>query len=107
MALFPALLLAACGSDSQPKTESTATLPPAHVDPATAGTISGRILFKGDAPAMPVIDMSSNPQCERQHRTPQKAETVVVNANGTLRNVFVWIKSGLDPARWPAPAQAA
>ena len=26
---------------------------------------------------MPAIDMSSNPQCERQHHTPQKAEVVV------------------------------
>jgi hypothetical protein len=77
------------------------------VDAATAGAITGRVLFKGDAPAMPVIDMSSNPQCERQHRTPQKAETVVVNPNGTLKNVFVWIKSGLAPARWPPPATAA
>lgn len=77
------------------------------MDPATAGTITGRILFKGDAPVMPVIDMSSNPQCERQHHTPQKAETVVVNANGTLRDVFVWIKDGLTPAQWPAPGQAA
>jgi plastocyanin len=107
MAVFPALLLSACGSGSQPEAESTANLPPAHVDPASAGAISGRILFKGEAPIMPVIDMSSNPQCERQHHTPQKAETVVVNANGTLRNVFVWIKNGLAPARWPGPAQAA
>jgi len=79
----------------------------ARVDPATAGSISGRVVFKGDAPAMPVIDMSSNPQCERQHRVPEKAETVIVNSNGTLKNVFVWIKSGLAPARWPAPQTAA
>jgi hypothetical protein len=101
-------LLTACGAGSQPQSSpATAALPLAHVDPATAGTISGRILFKGDAPAMPVIDMSSNPQCERQHRTPRKAETVVVNTNGTLGNVFVWIKDGLAPAQWPFPAQPA
>jgi hypothetical protein len=107
MAAFAALMLAACGTAPQPQPASTASLPPAHVDPATAGAISGRIVFKGDAPPMPVIDMSSNPQCERQHHTPQKAETVIVNANGTLRNVFVWIKDGLAPAQWPVPAQAA
>jgi plastocyanin len=105
--LLPALLLAACGSGPQPKAESDATLPAANVDPVTAGTISGRILFKGDAPAMPVIDMSSNPQCERQHHAPQRAETVIVNSNGTLKNVFVWIKSGLAPARWTPPSTPA
>jgi plastocyanin len=107
LVLLSALLLAACGSGPQPKAESEATLPAAHVDPATAGSISGRILFKGDAPVMPVIDMSSNPQCERQHHSPQKAETVVVNSNGTLKNVFVWIKSGLVPARWEPPSTPA
>lgn len=56
---------------------------------------------------MPVIDFSSNPQCERQHKTPQKAETVMVNKNGTLRNVFVWIKDGLPEARWTPPAAPA
>ena len=100
------LFLAACGSVTQPKTED-ASLPPAHVDPLTAGVISGRVLFQGEAPVMPVIDMSSNPQCERQHLTPQKAEVVVVNSNGTLRNVFVWIKHGLPRARWTPPAESA
>jgi plastocyanin len=101
------LLLAACGGGQQTRTETQASLPEAHIDSATAGTITGKVLFKGDAPAMPVIDMSSNPQCERQHHTPQKAEVVVVNANGTLKNVFVWIKAGLPPARWSPPAEAA
>ena len=87
--------------------ETGTSLPPAHVDPSTAGVISGRVLFQGEAPVMPVIDMSSNPQCERQHHTPQKAEAVVVNSNGTLRNVFVWIKDGLPRARWTPPAESA
>jgi plastocyanin len=103
----PLLFLAACGSSTRPATEAEAVLPVAHVDPATAGSISGRVLFEGDPPVMPVIDMSSNPQCERQHHTPQKAETVIVNANGTLRNVFVWIKDGLPAARWTPPAESA
>jgi plastocyanin len=97
--------LAACGGGPQPKSEQTSNLSEAHVDPGTAGTITGRVMFHGEAPVMPVIDMSSNPQCERQHRTPQKAETVIVNANGTLRNVFVWIRDGLPRARWTAPAE--
>jgi plastocyanin len=103
----PLLFLAACGSPTQPKSATEVSLPPAHVDEATAGTISGKVRFTGDAPVMPVIDFSSNPQCERQHRTPQKAETVVVNNNKTLRNVFVWIKDGLPPARWTPPAEPA
>ncbi len=56
---------------------------------------------------MPTIDMSSNPQCERQHHTPARAETVIVNPNGTLRNVFVHIKDGLPAAHWAPPATSA
>jgi len=100
------LLLAACGSSTQPQT-ATPSLPEAHVDPATAGSISGRVLFTGTPPAMPAIDMSSNPDCDRQHKTPAKAETVVVNKNGTLRYAFVWIRDGLPPAHWTPPAETA
>jgi plastocyanin len=101
------LLLAACASGPKPPAESDASLPSAHVDPATAGSITGKVLFRGDVPFMPVIDMSSNPQCERQHHAPQRAETVIVNSNGALRNVFVWIKTGLAPARWTPPSTPA
>lgn len=107
MIAAPLVLLAACGGSSQPKTESEARLPMAHVDPAIAGTISGRVTFVGTPPVMPGIDMSSNPQCERQHKTPAKAETVVVGPGGGLQNVFVWIKDGLPKARWTPPAEAA
>jgi hypothetical protein len=100
----PLLLLTACGS-TQPKPE--ANLPVAQVDPATTGSISGRVLFHGDPPIMPAIDMGSNPNCEKQHKTPQKAETVVVNSNGTLRYTFVWIKDGLPKARWTPPSEPA
>jgi plastocyanin len=101
------LFLGACGNSTQPKPEAETALPAAHVDGATAGTITGRVAFEGDAPVMPAIDFSSNPQCERQHKMPQKAETVVVNRNKTLRNVFVWIKDGLPKARWTPPTEAA
>ena len=54
---------------------------------------------------MQTIDMSSNPNCEQQHKTPVKAQTVVVNKDGSLRNAFVWIKDGLAPGHWSPPAE--
>lgn len=98
-------MLSGCGSNPAPQTQTKAALPEAHVDPATAGTISGKILFQGAKPVMPTIDMSSNPSCERQQKTPAKAETVVVNPNGTLRYAYVRIKDGLAPAHWAPPAE--
>lgn len=109
-AVLPLFLLASCGGGPQPKTEIS-SLPDAQVNAATAGSITGKVFFRGEAPVMPVIDMSSNPQCERRHqnsqKAPQRAQVVVVNTNGTLKNVFVWIKGGLAPARWAPPAIAA
>lgn len=101
------LLLAGCGGSSQNAPVASASLPEAHVDPATAGTISGKVAFTGPAPVMPAIDMSSNPNCEREHKHPEKAEVVVVNSNKTLRNVFIWIKDGLPASHWTPPAEAA
>jgi plastocyanin len=101
------LLLAACGGSTPLKQAESANLPVAQVDPATVGSISGRVVFQGSAPVMPEIDMASNPNCEKQHKTPQRAQTVIVNPNGTLKNTFVWIKDGLPKARWVPPAQAA
>ena len=106
LAVFAALLLAACGGAEAPaKPGAEAPLPLAQVDPATAGTVTGKVTFAGPAPVMPAIDMASNPNCERQHKTPLKAETAVVNPNGTLRYVFIWIKDGLPKARWNPPAE--
>ena len=96
--VFP-LLVCSCGSS--PKSEPA--VPFASIDPATAGTISGKVLFTGDKPVMPAIDMSANPMCERQHKTPQTAETAIINSNGTIRYAFVWIKEGLPQARWAPP----
>ena len=56
---------------------------------------------------MPVLDMSANPSCERLNKKPRHTEEVIVNPNGSLRNTFVYIKSGLAPGRWEAPAGVA
>lgn len=106
-AVLPFILLAGCSSGEKPAVEgkTQASLPEGKVDPATAGSISGRVLFAGAAPVMPLIDMSSNPSCERQHKAPVRAETIVVNSNHTLRNAFVHIKDGLPAAHWSPPAE--
>ncbi len=77
---------------------------PFPVDTATAARITGTVRFEGSAPAMPVIDMSEEPACRDKYPEPPRAQTVVVNPNGTLKNVFVYVKSGLDTTlRFPVP----
>ena len=96
-----ALLVCACSHSPGPEQETA--LPLATIDEANGATITGKVLLTGEKPVMPALDMSANPMCERQHPTPQHAETVVVNPNGTIRYAFVWIKDGLPKARYAPP----
>jgi plastocyanin len=106
-ALLLALTAAACGGGSQ-QSESNAPPPPSvsPVDPATAGTISGRIAFEGPAPQAQEIRMDSDPNCASQ-APGATDETVVVGTNGTLQNVFVYVKDGLGNLRFPVPSTPA
>jgi plastocyanin len=47
--------------------------------------------------------MDATPACARQHEKAQLSEEVIVNDNGTLRNVFVYVKAGLPAGQWPVP----
>ncbi len=98
--LFLAILLldlATCTKPEPPPAPKPAA-PPAYfkVDPATSGTLSGTIQFTGKRPAAAPIDMSQDQDCARLQAAQHKAdESLVVNANGTLANVFVYLKAGL------------
>ena len=70
------------------------------------GTISGKVKFTGAKPVMPKIDMTEEPKCKAKYTAaPPTDEAVIVNANGTLADVFVYVKSGF-PASYTAPAPA-
>ncbi len=73
--------------------------------PAQGGaTITGKVKFTGAKPTNPVIDMSEEPKCKAKYSAPPREETVEVNANGTLANVFVYVKSGPPAnAKYPTP----
>ena len=108
-----AMILAGCGGGGDTKeaeskkaeeTKSAAAPAPA-ADDANAATVTGKVSFAGDKPAMKNIDMSANPACARAHTGgPQKSEGVVVNDNGTVRYAFVWVKAGVPDRQWPAAA---
>jgi hypothetical protein len=103
-----AMFVAGCGGSKAPETAKEEAAAPAAsapaVDDANAATVTGKVSFAGDKPSMKNIDMSANPACARAHAgAPQKSEEVVVNANGTLKNVFVWVKAGVPDRQWPAP----
>ncbi len=73
------------------------------VDAATAGNIAGSVVFEGTAPSMDAIDMSSESVCAAKHASTPMIQEVVVNGNGTLANVFVYVKEGLESLQFPTP----
>jgi Carboxypeptidase regulatory-like domain len=105
-----ALLLVSCGgskeAESKKEEAAPATAPAAAaVDDASAATVTGKVSFSGDKPTAKNIDMSATPACARAHAGgPPKSEEVVINGNGTLKNVFVWVKAGVPDKQWPVPA---
>jgi carboxypeptidase family protein len=67
------------------------------------GSVTGKVKFTGTKPVNPKIDMGEEPKCKAKYQGTPTEETVVVNPNGTLANVFVYVKSGL-PASYKAPS---
>ncbi len=115
MILLGTLAAAACGKsgENQAAGGAPAAAPAAAAAPTefpvkadSQATISGRIAFTGAKPAPARIDMSDEATCKNKHAQGAFAEDVVVNSNNTLKNVFVYVKSGL-PAnmRFPVPTE--
>jgi len=103
-----ALILGACGNKQesgtgQQQSSATAQSAPNPVDMATAANITGTVKFSGTAPKAQKIAMDADAYCKTQHTTPVMTEDVVVNPNGTLKFVYVYVKSGLGDKKFPAP----
>jgi len=95
------LALAACGTTQESAAPAAAI--PNPVDPATAASISGAVLFEGTAPPAQPINMRSDPACAAAGEGAT-FEVISVGENGGLGNVFVYVKDGLGDLRFPVPA---
>ena len=72
---------------------------------AGTGQITGRVRFEGTKPALAPIDMSKDPVCAARNKAPVYVQDGEVNANGTLPNVFVYVKSGAENYSGAPPAR--
>ncbi len=63
---------------------------------AQNATIKGVVKFKGEAPKPRLISMKADRQCDAIHGGKAvTAEDFVINQNGTLKWVFVYVKEGV------------
>ena len=92
---------AACGG----RKETPAAPPPnaKRVDAATAGTVTGRVLFSGTVPAASPISAASDKVCADENPGGIAPEQYVVSGGG-LENVFVYVKEGLDGYYFDVPS---
>ncbi len=96
------------GGESETVSSAPATSAPAAsaVDPATAGTLTGTATLEGTAPDQKAIQMAADPVCAKLHSAPVMTQFVVANDDGTLANVFVHVKGGLEGRSFPTPSEA-
>lgn len=79
-------------------------VPVFHVDPLTAGSLSGTIRYSGKKPHPAIIDMSEDPACVEAHRGRALDESLQVSPNGALANTFIYVKGGLEGKRFEVPS---
>jgi len=82
---------------------STEEAAPAPIEPLGTASISGSVAFTGEAPARKRV--RQDPECDELNPEPVQTEAVIVNENGSLRNVFVYVKEGLEGHSFPVPSE--
>jgi len=104
-AIAAIFLFSACGGGSSSDTPAATSEPAATADttPLGSASISGAVSFTGTAPDRNSIRL--NRECNALHENPVLNESVVVNDNGTLANVFVYVKEGLGEYNYAVPAE--
>lgn len=106
--ILAAAALVGCGGGGDTKTA-------AEKQPASAeavwkptgdeGSITGKVAFSGAAPKVKALQMDADAVCSAKHSEPVYPEAVVANKNGTLRNVFVYVKTGLEGKNFAVPSE--
>ncbi|MEB2360738.1 MAG: carboxypeptidase regulatory-like domain-containing protein [Bryobacterales bacterium] len=101
------LVTSGCGGTEEQKGETAeeTTAPGGAVWTPTGdeGTLTGKVAFQGQAPKFRAIAMDADAVCAAKHSKPVYPEAVIVNSNGTLRNVFVYVKTGLEDKNFAVP----
>lgn len=70
---------------------------------AYAANITGKAVFEGATLESAKVNFSADPNCAALHPDGLLSEEVTVNSNGTLKNVFVYVKEGLEGKTFTPP----
>ena len=101
LALVLAGLVAACSKHGLPPERGPAT----PLDPATAGSIQGVVVFAGAAPPSTKLAIQGDPACSAAHPGSADAGDVLVR-DGKVENAFVYVEKGLEGRVFERPKDA-
>jgi len=71
---------------------------------AGTGGVTGKVSFQGTKPKLPQISMAQDRVCASEQKSTVYPEDGRVNSNGTLPNVFIYVKQGLGDATFKTPS---
>jgi len=95
---------AACGSKPAPVPILKATK---KVDPATAGSLAGRVMFTGAHPAPEKMQINEDPLCQQALASGNLPnDAVLIAKDGGIQNAFVYIKDELPEYAFDVPTTA-
>jgi hypothetical protein len=102
-------LSVACGGREEAPSKSaepgTSSGGAVAVDESKAGSIKGKVTLEGTPPPNEVIKMNSDPVCMKEVKGTQTQEYFIVGDDGTLANVFVYVKEGLGSRTFEPPTE--
>lgn len=67
----------------------------------------GKVSFQGAVPPAKPLNMAADPSCAKLHASPAMAQEVVVDNQGDVQNVIVFVSEGLGDRTFDPPAQPA
>ena len=74
---------------------------------AGGATIKGTVVFNGTAPAPAKIKLTADPKCHEDHGDTIYSEEYIVGKKGELKNVFIYVKQGLEGKTFPPSPEPA
>ena len=104
VAIIVAMIVAA-GCAKPPQEQSAPKPAYFKADPSTAGSVSGSVKFAGKKPPAKKIDMDEDPKCASLHKTAVMDGAAEIGPGGSVANVFVYVKSGLEEKKFEPPSE--
>ena len=96
-------ILAGCGGKKEVPAAGSEVRPGPPARIGGSGKILCRVRFEGDAPKPTLIRMDADKRCLALHPTTARSQEALVSDQHMLQNVFVYVKEGVPPGRYPTP----